>query len=88
MKSDVFVSYAHADEAQAKAIAGFLERQQIRCWIDHAGLRLADGYEEKIMQAIRDSRVVLWLASNASLHGNDERHDASTPLEYHEQPIH
>jgi hypothetical protein len=86
MGHDVFVSYAHADERKASAITEFLERQRIRCWRDRRGLRLTEPYDARIKQAIRDARVVLWLASDSSLRSDYVKHEVSSALE-RDKPI-
>ena len=80
MKVDVFISYSHEDRGTALALADFLKRQGFRCWIDREGLRLADGFEKKITEAIRNCRVVLWLASNHSLESDYVRYEVAAAL--------
>jgi TIR domain-containing protein/uncharacterized protein DUF4384 len=77
---DVFVSYAREDECKAAAITEFLERQGIRCWRDRGDLRLTEPYDARIMQAIRDARVVLWLASNSSLRSDYVQYEISSAV--------
>lgn len=82
MKADVFISYAHEDENKALAIADFLNRNGIACWIDQSGLRFGQGFDRKIIEVIRKSCVVLWLASNDSLRSDYVRHEISTAISH------
>jgi hypothetical protein len=80
MKVDVFLSYSRRDEQKALAIAGFLKEQGLRCWIDRAALRLAEGFDERISKAIRDCSVVLWLASKNSLESDYVRYEIAAAV--------
>jgi hypothetical protein len=67
MGYDVFISYASENQQKAKTILDHLKSQGFRCWIDTQDLRFTRKYDHEIEQAIKNSRIVLWLASPQSI---------------------
>lgn len=78
--ADIFVSYAHVDDAHVRAIVAELEKQNFKVWWDIAlrsGQRYGDVIENELEQAkcvlavwSRASRNSDWVRAEASL-GND-----------------
>ena len=68
MRRDVFISYAHKDQAvQARELAAWLENKRLSCWLDHDELRAGSEYDKQILYAIRGCRVMLALVSTGSI---------------------
>ena len=86
MSHDVFISYASDDGDKARGILEFLKSRGISCWIDKEDLRFTRRYDRAIEQAIRRSRVVVWLASGRSLASDYVKFEISTALN-HGRPI-
>ena len=82
MSHDVFISYSGEDREEAQRIREFLQTRGIRCWIDKKNLRFARHYDREIEQAIRRSRVVVWLASRRSTASDYVKFEISTALNY------
>jgi TIR domain-containing protein len=67
MPFDVFISYAHADQATADEACSALEGAGIRCWIAPRDVRPGTEYGAAIVQAIDSCRaMVLIFSSNAN----------------------
>ena len=77
MNAPVFVSYAHEDQDTALRIVEALEKEGIRCWVDTKGLRFTDSYTDAIDRAIRESSLVIWVASKHSVASNYVHHEMS-----------
>ena len=77
MKTHVFVSYAREDQDTALRIVEALEKEGLRCWVDKKGIRFGEAYTEVIDRAIRDTRVVIWVASKHSLASHYVHHEIS-----------
>ncbi len=67
MAHDVFISYSSKDKQVADAACAVLESRSIRCWIAPRDILPGGDWAESIVDAIRDSRVmVLIFSSNAN----------------------
>src|SRR4051794_33612386 len=86
MKSTVFLSYAHNDRETAAAIAEFLRRRGILCWVDHREIRLGDRFDREIERAIARSGAVVWLVSSESVRSDYVKYEVTTAL-HHGRPI-
>jgi len=64
--SKVFVSHSHEDKSIARRIARFLRRYGVEAWLDERELRLGNRLDEAIRSAIRESEVVVVVASHAA----------------------
>jgi hypothetical protein len=62
----VFISYASEDRSIAIAICAALEAEGTGCWIAPRNLQGGWPYSGQITQAIRESRVLLFVLSRAS----------------------
>lgn len=73
MKYDVFISHSSSDVELAEQICGYLEKQDIKCWIDTRNV--AGKYAKAIMEGIQQSEIMLLIYSekaNASSHVENE----------------
>jgi len=64
--STVFVSHSHEDKSIAKRIARFLRGYGLEAWLDERELRLGSRLDDPIRSAIRESDVVVVVASHAA----------------------
>src|SRR5438094_7954488 len=65
--AEVFISYSSRDAEQAVRVARLLESAGVSVWRDGERILGGEYYGEKIVQAIKQSRVVLLLCSANSL---------------------
>ena len=64
----VFVSYSRKDKDQVFAIVDWIQKSLgIKCWIDVNGIESGQQFEDKIMGAIEESEVVIFMMSENSL---------------------
>ena len=73
----MFISYAHADAAVARALQRALEAHGMRVWIDETELRVGDDLVERIAQAVSGVDFVLAVVSDASVNSNWCRQELS-----------
>lgn len=68
MNYDIFISYSREDKtAVYPLIRRINEEVGTQCWIDLDGIESGEHFEDKIMQTIDSSKIVLFLLSNNSL---------------------
>ena len=68
MKSDIFISYSRDDLAEVEPFVKQIEaRTGLRCWIDWNGIESGEEFEEKIVSAIDEVKVVLFFVSDHSM---------------------
>lgn len=68
MKSDIFISYSRNDLAEVEPFVNEIEaRTGLRCWIDWNGIESGAEFEEKIVSAIDEVKVVLFFVSDHSM---------------------
>ena len=60
---DVFISYAHGDEAWASKFVDELEAQGVHAWFDKTEIAFGDRVSEKLEQALREAPVIAVLLS-------------------------
>lgn len=68
---DVFISYSSQDKSVADAVCAGLEAKKIRCWIAPRDLLPGMMYQEGIIRAIEDCRVMVFIFSS---HSNNSPH--------------
>ena len=71
MAHDVFISYAAEDKFVADAICKALEADGIRCWYAPRDVPYGQDFEEAIVDAICESRLVVLIVSS---HSNTSAH--------------
>jgi len=71
MAHDVFISYASEDKITADAVCARLESHRIRCWIAPRDVLPSMDYGQALVEAIRQSRLVVLVFSARS---NDSPH--------------
>lgn len=60
---DVFISYSHQDNEIADRICSLLDTHGISYWIDHGAERHSDDFKEDIVNAILNSKILLYISS-------------------------
>ena len=67
MKNPIFVSYSRKDKEIVFPLVQNLESElKVKCWIDRDGIHSGDEFRDKIIQAIDNSEVVLFMLSDNS----------------------
>lgn len=72
---DVFISHSATDKKLAVALCNFLEKKNLKCWIGPRDVQAGKDYARSIIEAIRDSSIMIVLftgASNVSIHVRNE----------------
>lgn len=70
MNHKVFISYSRKDSEQVKLITQILDKHSIPYWIDKEGIYSGSNFKEVIVDAIENSRALIFVSSvnsNASL---------------------
>ena len=71
MAHDIFISYAHEDQAIADMVCAELERHGVRAWIAPRDIQVGADWGGAIVAAIRGSRLMVLVFSD---HANASRH--------------
>jgi len=75
MAHDVFISYAIEDKPTADAACATLEAQRIRCWIAPRDVLPGMDYAQALVEAIKQSRVMVLVFSSRSNHSPHVRRE-------------
>lgn len=68
MKHDLFISYSRADIAVVEPFVRRIESETgVKCWIDWNGIESGSQFEEKIISAIDEVDVVLFILSESAM---------------------
>lgn len=70
LSSDVFISYSRKDAEKVKLIREKLEDSGIKCWFDEDGMYSGVSFKKVIVDAIKNTKVVLFMSSE---HSNKSR---------------
>lgn len=70
-KHDIFISYSSKDKPVADAVCAHLEARKIKCWIAPRDLLPGILYQEGIIRAIEESRIMVFIFSS---HSNSSPH--------------
>lgn len=68
--TDIFISYSHEDRFAAGALAQRLETLGYRPWIDYSSIRGGDNWQQRIHEALDQSRALIVLLTPDSI-GSD-----------------
>ena len=63
MKYDVFISYSRKDSAVVQPVVDRLKSEGYNCWMDINGIESGDAFKRVLVQAIKDSKVVIFFSS-------------------------
>jgi tetratricopeptide (TPR) repeat protein len=78
----VFVSYATADRKEALAVCKAIERRGLKCWISTRDVEPGENYQEAIVRALRHSRAMVLVFSDAANNSNEIKKELSLASRY------
>jgi hypothetical protein len=79
----VFVSYATADRKEALAVCKAIERRGLKCWISTRDVEPGENYQESIVRALRGSRAMVLVFSDAANNSNEIKKELSLASRFH-----
>lgn len=82
MDKDIFISYSRKDSEIVKAIYDWLERSGYKCWLDVDGMFSGVSYKKVIVDAIKRSKVLLFMSSENSNRSRNVVSEVSVAVEY------
>lgn len=82
MDKDIFISYSRKDTEIVKAIYEWLERAGYKCWLDVDGMFSGVSYKKVIVDAIKRSKVLLFMSSENSNKSRNVVSEVSIAVEY------
>ena len=82
MDKDIFISYSRKDAEIVKAIYEWLERAGYKCWLDVDGMFSGVSYKKVIVDAIKRSKVLLFMSSENSNKSRNVVSEVSIAVEY------
>src|ERR1700738_4666909 len=65
-KHDIFICFSSKDEAIARGVVQFLEARDIKCWISARDVEPGQNYQESIVQALEEAKIIVFLFSENS----------------------
>jgi len=71
MAASIFISHASKDQKVANSICTALEARGLKCWIANRDVQPGENFQEAIVHAIRESRMML-LVFSANSNNSDE----------------
>jgi tetratricopeptide (TPR) repeat protein len=78
----VFVSYATADRKQALSVCKAIEGRGTQCWISSRDVEPGENYQEAIVHAIRNSRAMVLVFSQAANNSDEIKKELSLASRY------
>ena len=82
MDKDIFISYSRKDTETVKAIYDWLEKAGYRCWLDVYGMFSGFSYKKVIVDAIKRSKVLIFMSSENSNKSRNVVSEVSLAVEY------
>ena len=82
MAHDVFITYSHVDKAVTDAICAGLEKDGIRCWYAPRDIRAGEEWAAAITKAIKASRVMVLVYTDASNHSKQVLREINQALSH------
>lgn len=79
---DIFISYSRKDTEIVKAIYEWLEKAGYKCWLDVDGMFSGVSYKKVIVDAIKRSKVLLFMSSENSNKSRNVVSEVSIAVEY------
>jgi len=79
----VFVSYATADRKEALSVCKAIERRGPKCWISTRDVQPGENYQEAIVRALRASRAMVLVFSDAANNSDEIKKELSLASRYH-----
>jgi predicted lactoylglutathione lyase len=81
-EKDVFISYSRKDSETVKQIYEWLEKSGYKCWLDVDGMFSGISYKKVIVDAIKRSKVLLFMSSENSNKSRNVVSEVSIAVEY------
>ena len=82
LDKDIFISYSRKDAEIVKAIYEWLEKAGYNCWLDVDGMFSGVSYKKVIVDAIKRSKVLLFMSSENSNMSRNVVSEVSVAVEY------
>ena len=82
MDKDIFISYSRKDSEMVRTIYEWLERAGYKCWLDVDGMFSGVSYKKVIVDAIKRSKVLLFMSSENSNKSRNVVSEVSIAVEY------
>lgn len=82
LDKDIFISYSRKDAEIVKAIYEWLERAGYKCWLDVDGMFSGVSYKKVIVDAIKRSKILLFMSSENSNKSRNVVSEVSVAVEY------
>ena len=79
---DIFISYSRKDTTIVKLIYEWLEKAGYKCWLDVDGMFSGVSYKKVIVDAIKHSKVLLFMSSENSNKSRNVVSEVSIAVEY------
>ena len=79
----VFISYATADRKEALSVCKAIERRGAKCWISTRDVPPGENYQEAIVRALRSSRAMVLVFSDAANNSDEIKKELSLASRYH-----
>ena len=79
---DVFFSYSRKDKDTVKPIYEWLEKAGVKCWLDMDGMYSGVSFKKVIVDAIKQSKVLLFMSSENSNKSRNVVSEVSIAVEY------
>jgi len=83
LRRPVFISYATADRKEALGICKAIERRGTKCWISTRDVEPGENYQEAIVRALRGSRAMVLVFSDAANNSDEIKKELSLASRYH-----
>lgn len=87
MDKDIFISYSRKDTDTIKQIYEWLEKTGYKCWLDVDGIFSGTSYKKIIVDAIKQSKVLLFMSSENSNKSRNVVNEVSIAMEYGKKVI-
>lgn len=82
IEKDVFISYSRTDSEVVKQIYEWLEKTGYKCWLDVDGMFSGVSYKKVIVDAIKRSKILLFMSSENSNKSRNVVSEVSIAVEY------
>jgi O-acetyl-ADP-ribose deacetylase (regulator of RNase III) len=82
VENDIFISYSRKDSKTVKHICEWLEKSGYKCWLDVNGMFSGISYKKIIVDAIKRSKVLLFMSSENSNKSRNVVSEVAIAVEY------
>ena len=79
---DIFISYSRKDSDTVKQIYASLEKAGYKCWLDENGMYSGISYKKVIVDAIKRSKILLFMSSENSNKSQNVISEISIAMKY------